>query len=102
MSFQPRPRFTNRSARTTTDVVLAVGQTVFVHCAPGDIAVVLTDEAGIPISAGLADGSEVRVLAWRPRGSTGTRYRVRVRRDGADGWLGARQLRVTAEAPAPL
>lgn len=82
-------------------MVLAVGATVFVNCAPGDTAVVLTDDAGLPISSGLMDGSEVQVLAWRPRGAAGTRYRVRVRRDGADGWVGARQLRATASAPMP-
>jgi hypothetical protein len=98
MSFQPRSRFTPRPPRVDT-VVLAVGQTVFVHCAPGDGAVVLTDESGSPISAALSDGSEVQVLAWRPRGSHGTRYRVRVRGNSADGWLGARQLRPTAVAP---
>lgn len=98
MSFQPRGRFTPRPPRSP-DVVLAVGQKVFVHCAPGGEAVRLTDEAGTPISSGLSDGCEVQVLAWRPRGSKGTRYRVRVRDDGADGWLGARELRATAVAP---
>jgi hypothetical protein len=101
MSFQPRSRFTPRPPRIDT-VVLAVGQTVFVNCAPGDSAVVLTDEGGIPISSALSDGSEVQVLAWRPRGTYGTRYRVLVRGNRADGWLGARQLRPTATAAAPV
>jgi hypothetical protein len=81
---------------------LAVGQVVFVNCRPGDVAVTLTDEAGDPISSIINDGVEVQVLAWRPRGSAGTRYRVRVGRDGADGWLAARQLRATALVPAAL
>jgi hypothetical protein len=100
MSFQPRSRSVNRPPRIR-EAVLAVGQTVFVNCRPGDLAVMLTDEAGDPISSVISDGAEGQVLAWRPRGSAGTRYRVRLGRDGADGWLAARQLRSTALAPAP-
>ena len=80
--------------------VLAVGQRVFVNCpADGPGGVVLTDERGKPLPPDLRDGAEVEVLAWRPRGSSGTRYRVRLRGDGADGWLAADQLRATATPP---
>jgi hypothetical protein len=80
-------------------VVLAVGQRVFVHGASAGGMVVLTDTNGVSPLAGLADGTEVEVLAWRPRGSAGTRYRVCDRVAGADGWLAADQLRVTAARP---
>jgi hypothetical protein len=83
-------------------VVLAVGQRAFVHH-PGDgpYPVAMTDEHGLPAPAALRDGDEVEILAWRPRGSTGTRYRVRRHTDGAHGWLAATELRRTAVRPAP-
>jgi hypothetical protein len=59
------------------------------------------DERGTTTAGGLGDGTEVEVLAWRPRGSAGTRYRVRARENGSDGWLGADELRKTAVRPAP-
>jgi hypothetical protein len=81
--------------------VIAVGSRVFVHCiedASG--SVILTDESGTVARSSLADGVVVEVLAWRPRGSGGTRYRVRVGREGADGWVAAANLRTTAARPA--
>ncbi len=81
--------------------VLAVGQRVFVHSPTDRPIVVLMDERGVTPAGGLGDGAEVEVLAWRPRGSTGTRYRVRARENGSDGWLGADELRTTAARPAP-
>ena len=79
-------------------VVLAVGRHVFVN---GSLdpsrSVVFTDQYGkCPTTVRLQDGAEVEVLAWRPRGSAGTRYRVRNQANGADGWLGADDLRTTA------
>ena len=79
-------------------VVFAVGRHVFVN---GSLdpsrSVVFTDEYGkCPTTVELPDGAEVEVLAWRPRGSAGTRYRVRNQANGADGWLGADDLRTTA------
>lgn len=90
----PLPSRTRPVARVAT--VHAVGQRVFVNC-PGDRAgsVVLTDESGKIASATLPDGVEVEVLSWRPRGSSGTRYRVQVSRDGVGGWLHADNLRAT-------
>jgi hypothetical protein len=83
-------------------VVLAVGQRAFVHH-PGNspYPVAMTDDQGLPAAAALRDGDEVEILAWRPRGSTGTRYRVRRHADGAHGWLAAAELRRTAVRPAP-
>jgi hypothetical protein len=60
----------------------------------------LTDQYGKFPAVQLRDGAEVEVLAWRPRGSAGTRYRVRDQADGADGWLGADELRTTAIRPS--
>jgi hypothetical protein len=89
-------------APRATQVVLAVGQRAFVHH-PGDspYPVAMTDDQGVPAPAAMRDGDEVEILAWRPRGSTGTRYRVRRHADGAHGWLAATELRRTAVRPAP-
>ena len=102
MSFVPqrkRPVSAPRPAR----IVFAVGQRVFVHH-PSDAArtVVPTNSNGIPTNTGLQDGVEVEVLAWLPRGSAGTRYRVFHRPDSVDGWLGADELRATALRPVPV
>jgi hypothetical protein len=85
-----------------TPMILAVGQRAFVHH-PGDSAypIAMTDDQGLPAAAAMRDGDEVEILAWRPRGSTGTRYRVRRHADGANGWLAATELRRTAVRPAP-
>jgi hypothetical protein len=82
--------------------VLAIGQRVFVHCV-GDRngSVVLADEAGKALRSTLADGVEVEVVAWRPRGSGGTRYRVRAAGDGTDGWVHSSNLR-TMLVPPPV
>ena len=82
-------------------VVFAVGRRVFVHGASDDgHPVMLTDRQGNPVTAGLRDGAEVEVLEWRPRGASGTRYRVRGAQDGFDGWLAADELREVAMRPA--
>ena len=83
-------------------LVLAVGQRAFVH-SPANVSygVLLTDNNGNPGAVSLRDGTEVEVLAWRPRGSAGTRYRVCDRSDGADGWLAAEELRATAVRATP-
>ena len=97
------PAYRKRSVRPSVigPVVLAVGRHVFVN-GPLDASrpVLLTDGYGkCPATVGLRDGAEVEVLAWRPRGSAGTRYRVRDQADGADGWLRADELRTTAIRP---
>jgi len=88
--------------------VIAVGRRVFVNC-PGNRwgSVGLVDERGKVLSAvHLADGVEVEVVAWRPRGAGDALYRVRTPSDGADGWLPAANLRrvlvpVPASEPSP-
>ena len=56
-------------------------------------SVPLADVSGKVVSAvQLADGVEVRVLEWRPRGTNETRYRVQAPH-GVDGWLPAENLR---------
>ena len=79
--------------------VFAVGRRVYVACAGDGLAhVALTDDGGADAQTRLADGSEVEILAWRPRGSHGTRYRVRVTREGHEGWLAVENLRSTPSA----
>jgi len=102
LAFSP---FRNRTAPrppVRSVPVMAVGQRVFVNC-PGIVSatVLLGDESGkVESTTRVVDGTEVEVLAWRPRGASGTRYRVRVSSDGADGWLAAENLRKSL-APAP-
>ena len=74
--------------------VMAVGQHVFVDSAGSRSgSVPLGDVSGKVVSAvQLADGVEVRVLEWRPRGTNETRYRVQAPH-GVDGWLPAENLR---------
>jgi hypothetical protein len=85
--------------------VIAIGQRVFINCAEsgGSGTLFLGDETGKAISAQtVADGLEVEVIAWRPRGANETRYRVRVPSTGADGWLPADNLRtLLVPLPAP-
>lgn len=102
MSFQP-PRGPMPSMRPSrsTGPVLSVGRRVFVHCpgTPGR-TIELTDEAGRAGGSTLTDGAEVEILAWRPRGSGGTRYRVQAKEAGIEGWLGVDNLR-PGLTPAP-
>jgi hypothetical protein len=79
--------------------VFAVGRRVYV-ASSGDrpAHVALTDDAGADARTRLADGAEVEILAWRPRGSGGTRYRVRSTRNGLEGWLAVDNLRSTQSA----
>jgi hypothetical protein len=60
----------------------------------------LADDDGRTSQNSLTDGAEVEILAWRPLGARGTRYRVRAREDGHEGWLAADALRQTA-VPLP-
>jgi hypothetical protein len=103
MSFQRRAFAPARPSRGES--VLAVGRRVYVSCpesGPGHVT--LTDEVGVPSLVRLADGSEVEIRAWQPRGPRGTRYRVRTTgADGHEGWLAAGDLRssLTRVPPAP-
>ena len=84
--------------------VFAVGRRVYVACAGDRLGhVALTDDAGADALTRLADGTEVEILAWRPRGSDGTRYCVRSTCNGVMGWLPVDNLRNTrAAAPVPV
>lgn len=102
MSFFPRGPFRGSSPPRVRSAVFAVGRRVFVACPDGRPArVTLTDDAGQDTSGSMRDGTEVEILAWRPLGSAGTRYRVRGTRDGLEGWLGVRNLSLAHGAPAP-
>lgn len=87
---RPTPRPSVRSSPT-----IAVGQRVFVNCPDGRSGCVsLVDSTGkIASAVQLADGSEVEVVAWRPRVEGDAHYRVRASSNGADGWLPAGNLR---------
>ena len=104
MAFFPsRARSLPQSPRRALPSI-AIGRRVFVDCAESDSGTLfLGDETGKVISAQrVADGLEVEVIAWRPRGANGTRYRVRVPSTGADGWLPADKLRkLLVPLPAP-
>jgi hypothetical protein len=99
---RPRPRPQSRSG-----LVMAIGQRVFVDSAGNRSGSVALADVGGKVVSGvhLADGTEVRVLEWRPRGANETRYRVQAAH-GLDGWLPAENLRSTLVAvpraePAP-
>jgi hypothetical protein len=89
-----------RPGRTRASI-FAVGRRVYVACA-GDrrAQVALPDAAGADALNRLADGTEVEILAWRPRGADGTRYRVRSTCNGREGWLAVDNLRSTPCAVA--
>jgi hypothetical protein len=82
--------------------VHGVGQRVLVACSADGVA--LTDDAGRSVVGTLADGDEVEIIAWRPRGARGTLYRVRsTGGGGTEGWINADGLRVRPQpAPAPV
>jgi hypothetical protein len=99
MSFN-RARSRAPQHKPESRVVFAVGLRVFVHGASDDgRPVTLTDDHGNPIAQALRDGVEVEVVAWRPRGAAGTRYRVRGAQGAVDGWLAADELRAVAVRP---
>jgi hypothetical protein len=90
--------------RSSTDTVVhAVGQRVHVNRLGGGVArVELMNSEGSAVIGSLADGIEVMIVAWKPRGSSGTRYCVRCTGDGLEGWLAAANLRRTRTvAPSP-
>ena len=89
------PRSTPPPQKTRTSA-LSVGRRVYVNCR-GRIP--LTEDDGRLSVTSLADGAEVEIVAWRP-GGAGTRYRVRARDEGHEGWLAADALRATATVMA--
>ena len=98
MPFSQRP-FRRPSPVRVGGSVLAVGWRAYVaRSGDGPARVTLTDDAGTSALASLVDGTEVEILAWRPRGAVGTRYRVRSTPNNLEGWLAAGNLR-PARAP---
>jgi hypothetical protein len=84
-------------------VVFAIGQRALL-ASPSEARgrVTLTDEAGTAPVVTLSAGTEVAIVAWRPRRGGGTRYRVVVSSDGTEGWVGVASLAprpVVAQAP---
>ena len=89
------PRAAAPLSKTRPATILSVGRRAYVNCR-GRVALALDDGRNSPNS--LADGAEVEILAWRPLGNRGTRYRVRAQQEGHEGWLAAEALRQTAMA----
>jgi hypothetical protein len=80
--------------------IFAVGWRAYVARSDGGpVRVRLTDDAGADGVTSLAAGSEVEILAWRPLGSGGARYRVRSTGNGLEGWLPAGNLRRPPAGP---
>lgn len=103
MSYTTRrfPMMPSGPGSRSTGPVLSVGQRVFVNC-PGDPSrrVSVTDDTDA-VAWTAADGAEVEIVAWKPRGSAGTRYRVQSTADRREGWLTADALRSARSPVAP-
>ena len=94
VGFRPSPEAKDRPT-------LSVGSRVLVAArSGGDRGVALTDDAGTSVVATVPDGTEVEVLAWRPRRGGDTRYLV-APSGGPEGWLGASCLRPRPVAVPP-
>jgi len=89
------PRASAPLQKNRPSTILSVGRRAYVNCR-GRVA--LADDDGRTSQNSLVDGAEVEILAWRPLGARGTRYRVRAQQDGHEGWLAADALRQTAVA----
>ena len=89
-------------SRPAAGPVLAVGWRAVVTGRDGRSSrIVLTDDDGTTALGTLAPGLEVEILAWRPYGARGTRYRVLSHAGGLEGWLGAANL-VPSRLPSPV
>jgi len=81
--------------------IFAVGRRVYVGAPAGRPArLTSTDDSAGDVLTSLVDGTEVEILAWRPR-SSGTLYRVRSTRAGVEGWLAAANICCPEPAIAP-
>ena len=88
------PSFRRPPPRRFKTPVFAVGSRMYVTCTERrQTRVTLTDDDGATSVASATDGAEVDIVAWRPNGSHGTRYRVRSFEGGFEGWLPALNLR---------
>jgi len=105
MRFPRGPGYVSVGFRPSPDAkerpTLSVGSRVLVAARTGgDRRVALTDDGGTSIVATIPDGTEVEVLAWRPRRGGDTRYLV-APTGGPEGWLGASCLRPRPVVVAP-
>jgi hypothetical protein len=104
MSYTTRrfPMMPSGPGSRSTGPVLSVGRRVFINC-PGDPSrrVTVTDDTDAAAWTAV-DGAEVEIVAWRPRGSAGTRYRVQSTDDRREGWLTADFLRAVRSPEAPV
>jgi len=84
--------------------VLAVGWRVLVASPAGKgHRVPLTDSEGTTTVTTLPHGAEVEILAWRPRRSGATMYRVQPTSGGQEGWVSGASLKARpAPAPRPV
>lgn len=80
------------------NLVLAVGSRGLLAAEQVGGAVQIASDDGSTVVGTLRDGAEVEIIAWRPRRSGGTWYRVRPTAGGVEGWLAAARLR---PVPAP-
>ena len=81
--------------------VLAVGWRVLVASPEGKgHRVPLTDSEGTTTVTTVPHGAEVEILAWRPRRSGATMYRVQPTSGGKEGWVSGASLKARP-APAP-
>jgi hypothetical protein len=80
--------------------ILAVGWRVLVASPAGKgHRVPLTDSEGNTTVTTLPHGAEVEILAWRPRRSGATMYRVQPTSGGKEGWVSGASLKAR---PAPV
>jgi hypothetical protein len=84
--------------------VLAVGWRVLVASPAGKgNRVPLMDSEGTTTVTTLLHGTEVEILAWRPRRSSATMYRVQPTSGGKEGWVSGASLKARpAPAPRPV
>ena len=90
------PRAAAPLSKTRPATILSVGRRAYVNCR-GRVSLALDDGRNSPNS--LADGAEVEILAWRPRRSGATLYRVRPTAGGTEGWLNGASMKPRPALP---
>ena len=99
MVFSQSPFASSRAPRQTPasvgpSYVFGVGSHAFVAHQQGDVS--LDDGSGKVAVGELADGTEVEIIAWRPRRAS-TLYRVRATESRIEGWVSVTSLRRSRE-----